>query len=75
MPAHRRSSSRSSSRSCSRSRSPARKTKRSGCKRPLSKWNIAIKKAMAELKRDGYNGDPKDRMRVAAKRAHQILGN
>jgi len=76
MPARRRSYSRSSSRSASRS-TGRRTTKKGGMKRkrPLSKWNIAIKKAMAELKRDGYNGNPKSRMRKAAKRAHEILGN
>jgi hypothetical protein len=70
MPARRRTS-RSSTRSASRSK--GRRTTRG--KRPLSKWNLAIKKAMAELKREGWDGNPKDRMRAAAKRAHEILGD
>lgn len=70
MPAHRRRSS-SSSRSSSRSRSPAR-GRRGGHKKAPSEWNKKIKKAMAQLKREGWKGDPKDRMRAAAEIAHTL---
>lgn len=74
MPAHRRSKSKSAP---SRSRSHSRAHRHSSTKkstRPLSDWNRAIKKAMAQLKREGWNGDPKDRMKAAAKIAHEITG-
>lgn len=70
MPARRRSCSRSSSTSRSRSRSPARKA--AGRKKAPSEWNKKIKKAMAQLRREGWKGDPKDRMRAAAEIAHKL---
>ena len=67
------SCSRSRSVSRSRSRSTSRRVKgRKGAKRALTKWNIVIKKAMAQLKKEGWCGKPQDRMKAAAKLAHSM---